>query len=141
MGADPSSRFFYTRAKDEVEWELSEFGVRSLTIVRPGPIGSQGQQRHLAEAIGALVLGLLAPVLPRRLRIGPAARIARVMVDAAVAAVPGERVIGFANLVSKTGLEPSSATTHPPLPEIRYYHNIRYQHVVRFGIVAAMVSE
>jgi uncharacterized protein YbjT (DUF2867 family) len=99
MGANPSSRFFYNRVKGEVERELSSLGFQSLTIVRPGLIGGQRQERRLAETVGGTILKLLAPVLPQRLRINPAATIARVMVEAAVAAVPGQRVIGSADLV------------------------------------------
>jgi uncharacterized protein YbjT (DUF2867 family) len=98
MGADPSSRFFYTRVKGEVEQELSSLGFRSLTILRPGLIGGQRRERRPAEMAGGLVLGLLGPVLPRRLRINPAARIASAMVDAAVAAVAGQRIIESADL-------------------------------------------
>ena len=93
MGANPTSPFFYTRVKGEVERELSQIGFRSLTIVRPGLIGGQRKERRPGEAVGATVLQFLAPVLPARLRINSASRIARVMVDAAVMAAPGERVI------------------------------------------------
>lgn len=99
MGADPSSWFFYNRVKGEVERELSLLGFRSLTIVRPGLIGGQRMERRPAEVVGGFILGLLAPVLPRRLRINPAASIARAMVDAAVGAAPGEHVIGSAELI------------------------------------------
>jgi uncharacterized protein YbjT (DUF2867 family) len=98
MGADPSSRFFYTRVKGEVERELLSLGFRSLTILRPGLIGGQRQERRPAELAGGLVLGLLAPVLPRRLRINPAARIAEAMLEAAVEGKPGKRVVDAAEL-------------------------------------------
>jgi uncharacterized protein YbjT (DUF2867 family) len=98
IGADPSSRFFYNRVKGEVERELSRLGFPSLTILRPGLIGGQRSERRPAELASAAFLGLLAPILPRRLRINPAGRIARAMVDAALAAPPGEQVIGSAEL-------------------------------------------
>lgn len=98
MGASTSSRFFYNRVKGEVERELASLGFRSLTIVRPGFIGGQRQERRPAEQVAGMVLGLLAPVLPRRLRINPAGRIAGVMLNAAVAAAPGERIVGAAEL-------------------------------------------
>jgi uncharacterized protein YbjT (DUF2867 family) len=99
MGANPSSRFLYTRVKGEVERELSSLGFRSLTILRPGLIGGQRQERRPAEMAGSLLLRVLAPVLPRRLRINPAARISAAMVEGAVAAVPGQRIITSAELI------------------------------------------
>jgi uncharacterized protein YbjT (DUF2867 family) len=98
IGANPSSRFFYNRVKGEVERELSSLGFRSLTIVRPGLIDGKRQERRPAEVVSGLVLGLLAPVLPPRFRINPAARIAGAMVDAAIAAAPGEHIIESAAL-------------------------------------------
>jgi len=98
MGADPSSRFFYNRVKGEVEGALSSLGFRSLVIVRPGLIGGQRQQVRPAERAASLALGLLAPLLPKRLRINPAGRIAQVMLEAAVEARPGRHVVGPAEL-------------------------------------------
>jgi hypothetical protein len=49
--------------------------------------------------MGSMGLGLLAPVLPRRLRISPASEIADAMVEAAIAAVLGKRVIESAELI------------------------------------------
>ncbi|MBC9208216.1 NAD(P)H-binding protein [Roseomonas aerophila] len=98
MGADPSSRFFYNRVKGELERELGALGYRSLVLARPGLIGGQRQQARPGERVASLVLSALAPVLPRRLRINPAGRIARAMLDAAIAARPGRHVIGSAEL-------------------------------------------
>ncbi|PWC29813.1 Rossmann-fold NAD(P)-binding domain-containing protein [Teichococcus aestuarii] len=84
MGADPSSRLFYTRVKGGVERELSALGFCSLTTARPRLISGQRQEPRLAELAVSMILGLPAPVLPRRLQINSATRIVRAMVDAAV---------------------------------------------------------
>ena len=98
MAADPSSRFFYNRVKGEVERDLTALGFQSLTIVRPGLIGGQRDEVRRREQVASLVLGRLAPLLPRRLRINPAARIAQAMIDAATSAHTGIHLIGSAEL-------------------------------------------
>ena len=98
IGADPSSRFFYNRVKGEVERDLAKLGFRSLTMVRPGLIGGRRDEVRRGEQVASLVLGLLHPILPRRVRINPAGRIAQAMVDAAIAARPGMHFVGSAEL-------------------------------------------
>ena len=89
MGADPGSRFFYSRVKGELECDLQQVGFDSLTLVRPGLIGGEREEFRLGEHVATLVLGALGPVLPRKWRINPAGRIAAVMIEAAVAGQPG----------------------------------------------------
>jgi uncharacterized protein YbjT (DUF2867 family) len=98
IGANPSSRFFYNRVKGELERDLATLGFRSLTFVRPGLIGGKRDETRPAEKFAAIVLGALHPVLPRRLRIDPAERIAQALIDAAIAARPGTHIIGSAEL-------------------------------------------
>ena len=92
-GANASSRFFYNRVKGELERELATLGFASLTQVRPGLIGGERESVRAGEAALALVLGALAPVLPRRWRINPAENIAQALLEAALLATPGVRVI------------------------------------------------
>ncbi len=97
-GANPRSRFFYNRVKGELERDLKGLGFPSLTLVRPGLIGGERREIRPAERAAALVLGALGPVLPRGLRINPAAGIARAMLEAAVAAREGVHVVRAADL-------------------------------------------
>ena len=92
-GANASSRFFYNRVKGELEVELATLGFASLTQVRPGLIGGERESVRAGEAALAFVLGALAPVLPARWRINPAERIAQALLEAALLATPGVRVI------------------------------------------------
>jgi uncharacterized protein YbjT (DUF2867 family) len=93
MGADATSRFLYPRTKGQLEQDLRALAFPSLTIVRPGLIGGQRDEFRAAERIAAVVLGALAPLLPRRYRISPAAVIAAALIDAAVDGRPGVHVI------------------------------------------------
>jgi uncharacterized protein YbjT (DUF2867 family) len=93
LGADPASRVFYNRVKGEVERDLATVGFRSLTLVRPGLIGGARAEVRVGERVALLSLGALGPLLPRRWRINPADRVAQRLLEAALAAVPGTRVV------------------------------------------------
>lgn len=97
-GANAASPLHYNRVKGELEDGLRAQGWPSLVLVRPGLIGGQRATRRPLEHAAGVVLGALGPLLPRRWRISPAAHIAAAVVDAALAAPPGETVIGPAAL-------------------------------------------
>lgn len=98
MGADAASRFFYNRVKGEVEDAIAGVGFESLTLVRPGAIGGTRDESRLGERVMLSVLGAAGPLLPRRWRVNPATMIAQAMLEAAVDAHPGTRVIDSAAL-------------------------------------------
>ena len=98
MGANAASRVFYNKVKGELERDLQAVGFASLTLVRPGLIGGDRQEVRVGERIAGVVLRVLGPVLPRRFRVNPATTIARAMLDAALVATPGVRVIGSEQL-------------------------------------------
>jgi uncharacterized protein YbjT (DUF2867 family) len=98
-GADPGSRFFYNRVKGEAEDALREIGFPSLTIVRPALIGGDRSEFRPGEFIAMRLLRLAQQVLPRRYRIVPHERIARALLEAAINAAPGERIIESESIV------------------------------------------
>lgn len=98
MGANPRSAWFYNRTKGLLEDELRAQGFDSLTLVRPGLIGGHRQAHRPMEALAARVLTTLHPLLPPRLRINPAERIASALLDAAISARAGVHVVGAAAL-------------------------------------------
>ncbi len=97
-GANARSRIFYNRVKGETEESLRACGYPSLTLVRPSLIGGPREERRPAEALGLAVLGSLGPLLPRGWRVVPHETLARALLDAAIEARPGMRVIGSAAL-------------------------------------------
>ncbi len=98
-GADPTSRFLYSRVKGEIERDLGRLTWESLTLVRPNIIGGERDEDRHAEALGLKVAGLLGPVLPRGLRISPAEAIAAALVEAARAPRPGTHIVSSAALL------------------------------------------
>lgn len=93
MGADPTSRIFYSRTKGELERDLQACGFDSLTFVRPGLLGGERPQRRTVEWLASLALNALDPVLPPRYRVVPAERVADVLLAAVLTASPGTRII------------------------------------------------
>lgn len=93
VGANAESKSFYLRTKGEVERDLDALGYCSYTIVRPSVIWAERQEVRLGESIAILALTALKPVVPRRYRVVPAARIAKALLDRALAGVPGKKVL------------------------------------------------
>lgn len=99
MGADAQSRVFYNRVKGELESALRTRGFSSLTLVRPGLIGGDRDERRLGETLATHVLRTLHPLLPRKWRINPAERIADALLDAALDPPAGVHVVASDALV------------------------------------------
>ncbi|UQV44263.1 NAD-dependent dehydratase [Janthinobacterium lividum] len=98
-GANAASRFFYNRVKGELERDLEALGFASLTHVRPGLIGGEREEARAGEGAALRILRVVGPVLPRRWRINPAARIASTLLEAALAGAPGVHVVTSENLL------------------------------------------
>lgn len=92
LGADPRSPFAYTRTKGELEFALKTLGFPSLTIVRPSVLDGHREQRRLDEHVTKIIFGMLAPVLPRRLRASRASAVAATLIEGAVEAPPGVHI-------------------------------------------------
>ena len=91
LGANPKSRIFYNRLKGEVEQALRDVDFASLGIFRPSLLTGHREVYRRSEAIAAVGLTLVKPLLLgplRKYRATPADTLARVMVD--VAAEPPE---------------------------------------------------
>lgn len=93
LGADVSSRFFYSRVKGALERDLEQLGFSSLTHVRPGLIGGDRQESRAGESVSVSVLSALSPILPRKWRLNPALKIAEALLNAAIHPLPGVHVI------------------------------------------------
>lgn len=63
IGADPQSRFFYSRVKGELEQALRSLGFPSLIILRPSLIEGDRPEPRPGESLALALLFLLRPVL------------------------------------------------------------------------------
>ncbi|MBX7198337.1 MAG: hypothetical protein K1X51_03080 [Rhodospirillaceae bacterium] len=93
LGANPAASSSYLQVKGEIERDLAPLGFASLTYVRPGLIGGARQEVRPAEQIMMPVLAMLAPLIPKKWRINPAPIIASALLEAAIAAKPGQHVV------------------------------------------------
>ena len=84
---------FYLRTKAQAEEGVRALGYPSLTIVRPSLIAAERETVRPGEVAGLWLSRALGPLIPRRYRPVGAARIARVLLDAALQGVPGAHVI------------------------------------------------
>jgi uncharacterized protein YbjT (DUF2867 family) len=89
IGADANSSFFYPKTKGEIERDIKLVGFKSLTILRPSIIGGERNESRVTEGIALGLSRLLAPILPKKFHVNPAAKIAGVLVDSVTASVPG----------------------------------------------------
>jgi len=89
IGADVKSSFFYPKTKGEVERDMKLVGFRSLTILRPSIIEGKREDARFAEGIALALSHMLAPILPKKFHVNPAAKIAGVLIDSIIAAEPG----------------------------------------------------
>ncbi|SFF04714.1 Uncharacterized conserved protein YbjT, contains NAD(P)-binding and DUF2867 domains [Paenibacillus algorifonticola] len=68
IGANPSSRAFYTRVKGEVEEALRSLELPALHIFRPSLLLGKREEFRFGERIAASLSGLLSPLFSGALR-------------------------------------------------------------------------
>jgi uncharacterized protein YbjT (DUF2867 family) len=93
IGANPKARAFYMRVKGEVEQRLISLAFPSLTLVRPSGILGPRKPHRAWEARTIRVFHSLRPLLPRHYRVVPADKIAKALLDAAIAAPSGVHIM------------------------------------------------
>lgn len=93
VGASAGSRIFYNRVKGETEQALRTCGFASLTLVRPALLGGERAEYRPAESLSLTLLGALRPLVPARYRVVPAGRVARRLLESALAGSEGVHVI------------------------------------------------
>jgi len=94
LGAAADSRVFYSRVKGEAENAISALGYPSLTLVRPSLLdGGPRPDSRPGERIGLWFARMFRPLIPARYRAVATEAVARALLAAAVARVPGVHVL------------------------------------------------
>ncbi|HEC59282.1 MAG TPA: NAD-dependent epimerase/dehydratase family protein [Methylophaga sp.] len=84
MGANPSSRLFYNQVKGDIEAAITKINYQSLTILRPGLIEGQRNEKRLGEQIMINFLKVFSGLLPKSMQPNLAQNIAQQMIEAAI---------------------------------------------------------
>jgi uncharacterized protein YbjT (DUF2867 family) len=103
LGADPSSRIFYSRVKGEIEQAVRELPFQGIQIFRPSFLMGERAEARLAERIGVPIARAVAPLLVgplRRYRPIDAADVARAMVHVAKEAPRGPNVFEYDGIIA-----------------------------------------
>ncbi len=87
--ASVSSSMFYPKVKGEIERDIELVGFKSLTIVRPSLIGGERDEPRFMESIAVRLMSIFAPILPKKIHVNPASKIAASILDAVTTAKPG----------------------------------------------------
>ncbi len=97
LGADPTSRIFYSRVKGEMEIAILQLGYDSVVIAQPsmlsGDRAALGQPPRSGEVWAARLLAPLGWIMPRNVRPIPASAVASALLAAILAPKPGVQVL------------------------------------------------
>lgn len=102
MGADSSSRVFYSRVKGDIEAAVSEIGFRSVSILRPSFLAGERAEHRPGEKLALRVLSPLSFLIPGKFRPISDHAVARAMIDtdrraqAGVEIIESDRIQAFA---------------------------------------------
>ena len=81
VGADAGSRIFYNRVKGEMEAGLKALELPVLHLFHPSILVGPRKEFRLGERIGSVVMKVLAPLLPPRMRPMPHDVLGRALVN------------------------------------------------------------
>ena len=93
IGASPSARSFYLRAKGNTEGQLQRLGLASLTLVRPSGIIGVRQPPRRSEEFILNLLQITRPILAKRWRVVTGEQVAKALLRAALEAPLGINII------------------------------------------------
>ena len=98
VGADASSRIFYSRVKGDMEHELATLGYPSVTILRPSLLLGKRTPTRPKEVALEVLFRVVGPLIPRAWRGVHDHQVAHAMIDAMHNPRPGVRVITNAEI-------------------------------------------
>lgn len=93
MMANAKAKGLYLRTKGEAEQAVKNSGIPSVVIARPGLLDGQREEFRLGEEIGLVASRLFNPLLPKRLRSVKVEKLANAMLQEALKAEPGVKVL------------------------------------------------
>ncbi|CAN1573399.1 hypothetical protein MCETHM1_03444 [Flavobacteriaceae bacterium] len=95
VGANPFSRFLYTKTKGKMEIEMGKIGFKSLSIIRPSFIVGDRKEKRNGEVGAIALLKFLKPLLKGELskyKVLSADDIAKALVFCSIHNKPGKKI-------------------------------------------------
>ncbi|QKO23812.1 NAD(P)H-binding protein [Rhodoferax sp. BAB1] len=92
LGASAQGNF-YLRTKAQAEAGIRALGYPVCTVVRPSLIDARREESRPGERIGLAIARALRPLIPRRYRAVPAARIAQALLAGVLREQPGVDIV------------------------------------------------
>jgi uncharacterized protein YbjT (DUF2867 family) len=99
MGASSKSPLFYNRVKGEIENSIGLLNYEKFSIIRPGLIGGKREEFRLMELIGMKVLTFIGVILPNKLKINPAHKIAEAICKEVKRDFKGQAILTSENFI------------------------------------------
>lgn len=81
IGSNPTSKIFYNKVKGDVELELKKIPFQALYIFRPSLLLGKRDENRFAESAGKIVMRIIAPLLPKKIRGIHASHVAQSMIQ------------------------------------------------------------
>ena len=107
MGADATSRIFYSRVKGEIEHALVKVGFKNVVFARPSMLAGNRealqQASRIGERVGLIVSTVFKPLIPANYRAIQAKDVAYGLIAAVKANVPGVQTILSGELQNASG--------------------------------------
>lgn len=120
MGANPNSRFFYSRVKGELEQAIIDIGFEQLAIFRPSLLLGQHTDRPW-ENFAQTAFKMLKPIMPKNLSVRP---------------IEAERVAMAMALVANNwyimDIYTNTTYRHSRLPKLKLFSNSDMLIITRF---------
>ena len=89
VGADSHSKIFYSRLKGEVEAEISQMQIPSVSVFRPSLLLGKRAEFRLGERIAQVMMPHLSFLVPSNFKPIHAGEVARAMIAAFKRSIPG----------------------------------------------------
>jgi uncharacterized protein YbjT (DUF2867 family) len=113
VGADPSSRVFYNRAKGEVEAAVAGVGYPRMVILRPSLLLGKRRESRPGERVAEWIMRPLGPLMR-----GPLARYRPVEAEAVARAMVRRALDGEGRAAGERETDGPTAASRPPEPEM-----------------------
>jgi len=100
VGADSTSKNFYSKLKGEVEDKIREMNIASVSVFRPSMLLGKRKEFRLAEEVTKAISAPVSFLFPSKYKPVKAENVARAMIAASKRAAPGFKVYHYKEMIN-----------------------------------------